>query len=305
MTVPKCASTSVRDWFIAYGGGRHSFRPWWYASALTERMQAIARALELYPEYFTFSFVRNPYRRFLSTYRHANRLAAIRAARAPDHPAHFGAPEQYARLVAELLEDSGTLWGPSSTAWFRDNARRRYGPLGIPLYALEFTFCHARPQVDFLPDCRPERLMGIRRPRPVPLDFIGAVESIDADFQWLRGRFGLPQAPLLHCNAAPDAQASPLQCDAATRRLVEQLYEEDLAFTGCASEDALPTRVPEGKISVAGRPAPSGLNSRLRRARYDFDTLKTALVYRLFRVPVIGKRLRSLFVRVQRMRRPT
>ena len=46
--VPKCASTSMREWFIAHAAGRHSFRPFWYPGALTERMQALARALDLY-----------------------------------------------------------------------------------------------------------------------------------------------------------------------------------------------------------------------------------------------------------------
>lgn len=309
--VPKCASTTVRDWFIAYASGRHSFRPYWYHGTLAERMQALARALTLYPDYFTFSFVRNPYRRFESIYRNANRIAAHRAVRMPGHPDRLGTPHQYAQLVDELLDDSGTLWGPCATAWFRENTRRRYGPLGIPLYALGFTFTHARPQVDFLPDCNPDRLFGVKRPHPAPLDSIGTVETLDADFDRLRERIGLPSVPLFRSNATTDTPAAPVRCGPAARRLVEQLYAADLAFTGCSREDALPTpdvhaeRTGEGlpgggsPPSRTSPPAPVGLNTRLRRGRYAIGTLEMGLEDRLYRIAALRTRLGPLVRRVR------
>ena len=303
--VPKCASTSVRDWFILHAAGHHSFRPFWYSGTLAERMQILAHALQLYPGYLTFSFVRNPYRRFLSIYRNANRIAANRAARMPGHPDRLGTLDQYARLVAELLDDSGALWGPRATAWFLENAQRRYGPLGIPLYALGFTFTHGRPQVDFLPDCQPERLFGVTRPHAAPLDFIGAVETIDADFARLRERLGLPSVPLLRSNAAPDPQSASVRHDPATRRLVEQLYAADLAFTGCVSEDAPATPPGESLPPVQGLPprtalpAPPGLKTRLRRARYAVATLEMGIEDRLYRIPALRKRLRPLVRRAR------
>lgn len=81
--VPKRASTAVRDWFLAHGGGRHSFSPSWYPGPMAHRIQSVGRVLELHPDYFTFSFVRNPYRRFVSIYRHASRLAEARRLFAP------------------------------------------------------------------------------------------------------------------------------------------------------------------------------------------------------------------------------
>ena len=149
------------------------------------------------------------------------------------------------------------------------------------MYALGFTFTHARRQVDFLPDRNPERLFGVQRTHPAPVDFIGAVETIDADFARLRERIGLPAVPLLHRNATADAQAPAVRCDPATRRLVEQLYAADLAFTGCTSEDALPepsardmgtAQHPPSGRAVRPRPppaAPAGPGTWFSRARYD------------------------------------
>ena len=37
--VPKCAGTSVLDWFVTHGGGRHSFRP----DCNRERLFGVAR----------------------------------------------------------------------------------------------------------------------------------------------------------------------------------------------------------------------------------------------------------------------
>ena len=296
MKVPKCASTSVLDWFVLNAGGRRTFRPYWYRGTLAHRLEMLASALDLYPDYLAFSFVRNPYRRFQSIYRHANRIAAIRAARMPGHPDHFGTPEQYARLVAELLDDAGALWGARSTAWFHDNAGRRYGPLGIPLHALGVTFTHARPQVDFLPDCNPERLFGVTRRHRAPLDFIGAVETIDADFVRLQERIGLPPVPLLRANATSGA---PRRLDPAARRLVEQIYAADLAFTGCRAHDAPatpPDAGPPRRTGPGRRPGPS---DRLRRARFAVDTLEMGLEDRLLRVPALRTRLRPLVRRVR------
>ena len=188
---PKCAGTSVLDWFITHDGGRHSFRPYWYRGTLPERIQQVARMIDLYPGYCTF--LRNPYLRLLLLYRHANRRAEIRAARIPDHPAGHGTLREFAELCAELLADTGNPWGAHAGAFFRGQAERRYGLRGIPLRHLEFVFNHARPQTSFLPDCNPERFLGLKRRCPGPLHFIGAVETIDTGFRQIPAALGLPR----------------------------------------------------------------------------------------------------------------
>ena len=295
---PKCAGTSVLDWFLAHGVGRHSYRPWWYRGTLPERIQRVARAMDLYPGYFTFSFVRNPYRRFLSLYRHAARYAELRAAYIPNHPASNGTLREFAQLCAELLADTGDLWGAPATAFFRDNAERRYGPLGIQLRHLEFVFGHARPQTHFLADCNRERLFGLQRRSPAPLDFIGAVESIDADFRRVQEALGLPRLSLPRHNAST---GRPPRYDDATRRLVEQLYAADLAFTGCANEDAPAAPPSEARASdppvSRRRPAATAL---LPRAAYALASLEIGLEHRLYRNPALRRPLTPLGKRLRR-----
>ena len=296
---PKCAGTSVLHWFIAHGGGRHSFRPYWYRGTLPERIPRVAHLLDLYPGYFTFTFLRNPYRRFLSLYRHASRHAAIRAARIPGHPAGNGTLREFAELCAELLADTGDLWGAHAGAFFRDQAERRYGPLGIRLRHLEFVFNHVRPQTHFLPDCNPERLFGLKRRSPGPLHFIGAVETIDTDFRRIREALGLPRLPLPRQNASG---GTPPGYDDATRRLVEELYAADFAFTGCGSMDA--PAAPPCSGGVPGQPVSPerpGATALLPRAACTLASLEMSLEHRLFYNPRLRRRLAPLARRLRRL----
>ena len=126
--------------------------------------------------------MRNPYRRFVSGYLHAARAAERKARgnrprRAAEQPPVIGTLDEYAELCVELLGDTRGLWGREALAFRRAHAERRYGPLGIRLRHLGFVSGHARPQVDFLPDCNPERLFGVPRRRPARALFFGVVET--------------------------------------------------------------------------------------------------------------------------------
>ena len=284
--MPKCASTAVLDWFLAHGAGRHSFRPSWYPGTMAHRIQSVARAMDLYPDYFTFTFVRNPYHRFLSTYRHATRLAVQRAPLIAGHPASYGSPREFAELCREVLADWRRLWGARASAFLRDNGGRRYGPLGIALRHLRFVVDHARPQVDFLPDCNPERLFGHPRGHARPLSFIGAVETMDADFRRVQETLGLPRLPLAIRNPSEPA-SGPHGCrapDRGTCRLVEEIYAADFACTGYptgAGAAAAPPSRSRRPLPVPRRTRRPPAATRARRGLFTLASLEIGLEARI------------------------
>ena len=261
--IPKCAGTSVLDWFVAHGRGRHSFRPYWYGGLLSERIQGVTEAMNLYPDYVTFSFVRDPYERFVSTWLYLRRVAQAQSGHRGSECTEFGTLREFAELCGEVLGEFRPRWGREAREFFGANAEREYGPRRIRLKHLGFVTGHARPQTDFLPDCNPERLFGVRRVDAAPLAFIGAVETIDEDFARLAPMLGLPGAALPARNASGPGAGSggnahyAAHYDPVTRRLVEEIYGADLAFTGRGfhggrSAIAAPRRACAGP---AGRPA--------------------------------------------------
>ena len=255
--VPKCASTSVRDWFVAHAGGRHSFHPSWYPGPLPYRIQPVARALgalsrllHLHPAAQPLPPLRvplpprNPPRR-------ATRCLDSRSSRALR--THARIRPALRRAPRRREEDSGAgRHGRFMTA-MRTGAT---GRSGSRLRHLRFVATHALPQVDFLPDCNPERLFGVARARPRPLSLIGAVETLDSDFRRVQDALGLPRPPLPRHNASASAPAAfeDLRRNAATRRLIEELYADDLALTGCGLDDAPapPRRSPDARALRAG-----------------------------------------------------
>ena len=302
--VPKGASTSVQAWFLAHGAGRYSFPPPWYPGPLSQRITSLASAIELYPDYFTFTFLRNPYRRFVSLCLHAHRYAKARATRIPDQPTSYGTLFEFAELCRELLADTRGLWGPAFSTLFRENPDRRYGPLGVPLRHLRFLADHARPQVDFLPDCNPERLFGVPRRSARPLSFIGAVEALDTDFRRLQDLLGLPRLPFPRINAAGPAPGAyeALYGDAAARRLIEEIYAADFAFTRCGLDDApAPARPAPANLprAPASRPPAATL---IRRGRFELALFAISLVTRIARIPPV-RRMRRMVAPILRPRR--
>ena len=238
--VPKCASSSVLDWFAAHGGGRYSFRPAWHGGPMSKRLPAVAQAMNLYPDYFTFAFLRNPYERFVSLWLDLRRVARRRRGAGAEG---FATLREFAEFSAELLADLGPCWGRDAADAFRAKRGRAYGPGQVRLGDLGWSADHLWPQTAFVPDCNPARLFGVARANPAPLSFIGSVGRLDEDFARLGELLGLPRAPLPRRNAMGPGSGLERQrryatyYDGATRRLVEALYAADLEFTGCGFDD--------------------------------------------------------------------
>ena len=251
--VPKCASTSVLEWFAAHGGGRPSFRPAWHGGAMSQRLPGTARAMNLYPDYFTFTFLRNPWERFVSLWLDLRRVARERGGGAGGAAEDLDTLGGFAEFAAEVLADFGPCWGREAAAAFRARRGRRYGPGRIRLGDLGWSADHLWPQTAFVPDCNAARLFGVARANADPLSFIGSVGRLDEDFARLAALLDLPAAPLPRRRArgaeagAARTRAYAAYYDGETRRLVETLYASDIEFTGCGFEDG------RTAVSVPGR----------------------------------------------------
>ncbi len=297
--VPKCGSTTVLEWFLKHSGGRHSFRPYWYGGLMSERIQGVTRTLNLYPDYYTFSFVRNPYRRFLSLWQSTFLIKDPRFSELPDGLAGCPTLREFAELCREVLDDFGPRWGRDAREFFRENAEREYGPGRIRLRQLGWVIGHARPQTAFLPDCNPEHLFGLARTNSFPLSFVGRVENMEADFDRVRHELGLPGFALERRNvsAAASGRDRPWMShyDKATRGLVEEIYAADLAFTGCSFNDGCSTVL----VAAPARPAESN-----RRVQHRLRTWPARVFRHLWALEIrLEERIRGSAT-LRRMLRP-
>ncbi len=249
--IPKNASTSIRNYFGNFLGG-HPMQPYLDLSYIAAHLDRLPRCINMFPTYFTFAFVRNPFDKFVSAWLHRfdpNRKEF------KESPMRNHSLKEYAELVKDLL----IYW--SSTSLSSD---REMGPHRVPLCDLWYEGHHCRYQKDFLLDYNPEYYFGVKRCNSAPCSFIGRYETLEEDLRCVMNILGAPQYKLFKDNVSLSRRAKENEkrhyrdyYDKPTRRLVEEIYADDLELLGYDFEEA-------GKLSVLN----PLYNEEVARTRY-------------------------------------
>lgn len=203
--VPKCGGTSIESYLREHASALgHLPEP---GLDLTLRREGLAQVLNRYPDYFVFTFVRHPFDRLVSTWRHSLRGIGPYY----DRPVHELSFAEYVRVAAEgrVAEQS---------------AFDRY---------------HLLPQVAFIPGPPLSALFGVPLLPEIACGFTGRFERLDDDFREVCRRLGIAEHALPRLQSAPQEPGDRQphwseRYDAATIRLVEDLYREDMNAFGYA-----------------------------------------------------------------------
>ena len=257
--IPKCAGTAVEKYLMRHAESPSCYESTWSMDIL--RGKALARVINLYPEYFTFTFVRNPFDRFVSYY-----LFELWRRRRENLPCAYRNFRECIDLAAELLdaEKAGQV-----------EPNRKFGVLHNELKDLNHERYHAKRQVDFLLDGHPKVYFGVRRFNDAPCSFIGRYESFERDFFQVTDLLGIPRHPLRPWNVSGERLLDngkkrhySAYFDKTTRRLVEDLYAEDLEALGYEFEDEDSVAVPVPLTTVETARARRKEGTRLLRHRW-------------------------------------
>ena len=208
--------------------------------------------IAFYPDYFVFSFVRNPFDRFLSFFLHGARV--VRVVRKNRRLLFYEAKGDL------VLRDCDCLLPPyRSLEECAEKTQQRLWNLkedqiiGQSKYTrlqLEFERWHSLEQSHFLLDIHPP--VDKRRSclAGTPCSFIGRVENFHQDLSALSSILGLPRLSVKKFNVADErtVQGKRRHYSAyytkRARTLVEEIYARDLELLGYEFEDEMRTSLP-------------------------------------------------------------
>lgn len=233
--IPKVASTSLAIYFEKFLAGFEEDKILEYSQFL--RVQRRVFIQNYFYHYFTFTFVRNPFDRFVSTW--LNRCNTLKNHFDIPAPIHHHSLHSYAELAGDILASLESWDGNAD--YFDSN--EKMGPHQIPKHMLLFEHIHLRRQKDYLLDCNPDYYFGVKRFNNAPCSFIGRFENLAEDLRCLMDILGAPQKSIPKKNFSAERLAKGARkhysdyYDQATRRLVEDLYTEDLDVLGYEFEN--------------------------------------------------------------------
>jgi hypothetical protein len=141
-------------------------------------------------QYFKFCFVRNPWDRFVSLYSYYKNMG-------PDHRWHVGRNVEIAHAVKQL-PDFSAFCRAFPTATWRDHF----------MFDPQWTWVGTRPQ-------------------SLLVDYVGRFERIDADFEHICNRLGLPPMTLGHHNKSKHKHYHDYYTQ-ETIDLVGEYYRDDV-----------------------------------------------------------------------------
>lgn len=205
--IPKCAGTSM-EVFLKNNTDACFFNEEEGVEHLLKK-QLLSSIINTYPNYFMFSFVRNPYDRFISVWKHSIRSYSS------DVSSYFYRKEKYISLkdYAYLVHQK--------------NLKQLSG----------FDLYHSLPQSRFIPDFN-VKMFGKKLTRNRSCDFIGRFENLEEDFQRLCSLLQIDAHILPRFMVSPEKETAPFErsygmyYDAELLGIVRKIYLEDFNRLG-------------------------------------------------------------------------
>ncbi|MBE9046263.1 sulfotransferase family 2 domain-containing protein [Pleurocapsales cyanobacterium LEGE 10410] len=201
--IPKCGGTSIESFLKknteALGYQKED------GLEYTMRKEGLAKIINLYPHYFTFTFVRNPFDRFVSIWKHSER----------------GQTNYYHKLHRNLS--------------FKEYA---YAVKELNLAQLsQFDLYHSKQQTEFILDYNKNYFFKIPRKTNDKCDFIGKLENLQRDFKQVCELLNLKlkSYDLALVNTSPEVKKIirphySSYYDNETLEVVSSIYAEDIKY---------------------------------------------------------------------------
>tara|TARA_B100001248_G_C27342578_1_gene437057 strand:- start:509 stop:1132 length:624 start_codon:yes stop_codon:yes gene_type:complete len=190
--IPKCAGTSIECALLKAHGvigkptddQKQEFGIWYKQSGIDIHHRKIDEYDDIYEKkYFTFTFVRNPWERFLSEYFYIKRNQFNRSDFSNQYP-----------TFKHFVKNNGIKYC---------------------YYAHDFH------QIDFVFNSNHGKLA----------NFVGRVENMQYDFNYVCGKIGLPKIELPYNNPTKHKHYTEYYDD-ETREIVAKKYEKDIEYFG-------------------------------------------------------------------------